>query len=157
MCPVSPPYLPPLAGGLKGGYPPAGGGIKGGLDSVDGARRVTDAGERLKRLIDNDDRAGRFAWKCLSHTMCYAAARIPEIADDIESIDNVMKWGFNWELGIFEAWDTIGVQESVERMKAENHAIPPLVEKSAKFRTYFVLQNIVQKSACEIQRGRKPH
>ena len=97
------------------------------FDSVDGVRRIADAGERLKRLIDSDDRAGQFAWKCLSHTMRYAASRIPEISDDLESIDNVMKWGFNWEHGIFEAWDAIGVPESVERMKAEVHAIPPLV------------------------------
>ena len=97
------------------------------FDSIGEVRRITDAGERLKRLIDSDDRAGRFAWKCLSHTMRYAAARSPEIADDIESIDNVMKWGFNWELGIFEAWDAISVPESVERMKEESYTIPPVV------------------------------
>jgi 3-hydroxyacyl-CoA dehydrogenase len=97
------------------------------FDSINEVRRIADAGERLKRLIDSNDRAGQFAWKCLNHTMCYAASRVPEIADDIESIDNVMRWGFNWELGIFEAWDAIGVPESVERMKAENHAIPPFV------------------------------
>ena len=118
--PLSPPASPR-------GSRDRGGGIKGGLDSISGVRRIADAGERLKRLINSDDRAGQFAWKCLSHTMRYAASRIPEIADDIESIDNVMKWGFNWELGIFEAWDAIGVSESVERMKAESHTIPPLV------------------------------
>ena len=107
--------------------PPASGGIKGGLDSINAVRRIANAGERLKRLIDSDDRAGQFAWKCLSHTMRYAASRIPEIADDLESIDNVMKWGFNWEHGIFEAWDAIGVPESVERMKAEDHASPSFV------------------------------
>ena len=97
------------------------------FDSINAARRIADAGERLKRLINSDDRAGQFAWKCLSHTMCYAASRIPEIADDPVSIDNVMKWGFNWELGVFEAWDAIGVPGSVERRKSENHAIPSLV------------------------------
>ena len=97
------------------------------FDSISGVRRITDAGERLKQLIDSNDRAGQFAWKCLSHTMHYAASRIPEIADDPVSIDKVMKWGFNWELGVFEAWDTIGVLESVERRKAENHAIPSFV------------------------------
>ena len=107
--------------------PPASGGIKEGLDSINAVRRIADAGERLKRLIDSDDRAGQFAWKCLSHTMRYAASRLPEIADDLESIDNVMKWGFNWELGIFEAWDAIGVTESIERMKAEDHTIPSFV------------------------------
>ena len=114
------PHSPPLS-------PPASGGIKGGLDSVNAVRQITDAGERLKRLIDSDDRAGQFAWKCLSHTMRYAASRIPEISNDLESIDNVMKWGFNWELGIFEAWDAIGVSESVARMKSESHTIPVLV------------------------------
>ena len=98
------------------------------FDSISGVRRITDAGERLKRLIDSDDRAGQFAWKCLNHTMRYAASRIPEIADDLESVDNVMKWGFNWELGIFEAWDAIGVPESVEQIKTESHTIPALVE-----------------------------
>ena len=98
------------------------------FDSINEVRRIADSGKRLKRLINSDDRAGQFAWKCLSHTMRYAASRIPEISDDLESIDNVMKWGFNWELGIFEAWDAIGVPESLERMKAENHTIPPLVE-----------------------------
>ena len=97
------------------------------FDSVGETRRIADAGERLKRLIDSNDRAGQFAWRCLSHTMRYAASRVPEVADDIESIDNVMKWGFNWELGIFEAWDAISVPESAERLKEENHTIPPLV------------------------------
>ena len=97
------------------------------FDLISEVRRITDAGKRLKRLIDSDDRAGQFAWKCLSHTMRYAAVRIPEIADDLESIDNVMKWGFNWELGIFEAWDAIGVSESVAQMKSESHTVPQLV------------------------------
>ena len=97
------------------------------FDSINEVRRIADAGERLKRLVASDDRAGQFAWKCLSHTMRYAASRIPEISDDLESIDNVMKWGFNWELGIFEAWDAIGVSESVARMKSESHTIPVLV------------------------------
>ncbi len=97
------------------------------FDSISAVRRIADAGERLKRLIGSDDREGQFAWKCLSHTMRYAASRIPEITDDLESIDNVMKWGFNWELGIFEAWDAIGVPESIARMKAEDHAIPSFV------------------------------
>ena len=68
--PLSPPASPR-------GSRDRGGGIKGRLDSIGKARRIADAGERLRQLIDSDDRAGRFAWKCLSHTMYYAAARIP--------------------------------------------------------------------------------
>ncbi len=91
------------------------------------ARNISDPGERLKSLIYSPDRAGRFIWKTTSELLLYAAARVPEIADDIVAIDNTMKLGFNWELGPFEAWDAIGVAESVERMEAEGKAIPPLV------------------------------
>jgi 3-hydroxyacyl-CoA dehydrogenase len=59
------------------------------------------------------------------------AERIPEIADTIVEIDNAIKWGFGWEIGVFEAWDAIGVRESVERMKAEGQKIPENVQKNA--------------------------
>ena len=130
--------------------PPASGGIKGGLDSINAVRRIADAGERLKRLIDSDDRAGQFAWKCLSHTMRYAASRIPEIADDLESIDNVMKWGFNWEHGIFEAWDAIGVTGIRRTDESRRPCDSASRCKSAGFRAYRISQNIVQKSVREI-------
>ncbi|MCZ6675716.1 MAG: 3-hydroxyacyl-CoA dehydrogenase/enoyl-CoA hydratase family protein [Candidatus Poribacteria bacterium] len=97
------------------------------FDSLDAVKRIPDAGQRIKQLVNSGDRAGEFAWKCISNVMIYAASRIPEISEDLVSIDNVMKWGFNWEIGVFEMWDAIGVPESVERMRSEGHAIPPLV------------------------------
>src|SRR5699024_12600324 len=58
------------------------------------------------------------------YLLLYAAHRIPEITDSVESIDRAMKWGFNWELGPFERWDAIGVRESVERMQEEGRDVP---------------------------------
>jgi 3-hydroxyacyl-CoA dehydrogenase len=83
--------------------------------------------ERLPALAYRDDRVGRFIWRTLSELLLYAGHRAPEIADDLESIDNAMKWGFKWDLGPFEAWDALGVARSVERMAAEGQEIPPLV------------------------------
>jgi 3-hydroxyacyl-CoA dehydrogenase len=40
-----------------------------------------------------------------------------------------MRWGFGWELGVFETWDAIGVEQSVARMRAEGSAIPASVER----------------------------
>ena len=59
----------------------------------------------------------------------YSAKRIPEIADTIVEIDRAMRWGFNWELGVFETWDAIGVEKSVARMKEEGQTIPANVQK----------------------------
>ena len=37
----------------------------------------------------------------------------------IVEIDRAMRWGFGWELGPFECWDSIGVEKSVRRMADE--------------------------------------
>src|SRR5699024_11753015 len=58
------------------------------------------------------------------YLLLYAAHRIPEITDSVESIDRAMKWSFNWELGPFERWDAIVVRESVERMQEEGRDVP---------------------------------
>jgi 3-hydroxyacyl-CoA dehydrogenase len=93
------------------------------------ARNVEDLRVRLKILFQAPDRSGQFYRKILSDTFHYAARRVPEISDDIVSIDKAMKWGFNWESGIFEMWDAIGVERIVEDWLRENRPIPPLVER----------------------------
>jgi len=64
----------------------------------------------------------------LSETLLYTANRLPEITDDIRNVDKAMKWGFGWELGPFEYWDTIGLEKSVSKMKEEEKQIPGWIE-----------------------------
>ena len=97
--------------------------------SLDAAKAIEDIPSRVKKLVWGDDRVGEFLWKTTSRISRYAANRIPEIADTIVEIDNAIKWGFGWEIGVFEAWDAIGVRESVERMRSEGQAVPASVEK----------------------------
>jgi 3-hydroxyacyl-CoA dehydrogenase len=97
--------------------------------SLDAAKAIDDKAKRVKTLVMGDDRVGEFLWKTTSRVCRYAANRIPEIADTIVEIDNAIKWGFGWEIGVFEAWDAIGVAESVERMRTEGQAIPANVER----------------------------
>ncbi|MEW6377428.1 MAG: 3-hydroxyacyl-CoA dehydrogenase NAD-binding domain-containing protein [Thermodesulfobacteriota bacterium] len=99
------------------------------LPSVEMAKNIEDLGERIKSLVMSPDRGGQFAWKTLKKTLLYSAEKIPEIADDVVSIDRAMRWGFNWELGPFELWDAIGLKSSVKRMEKEGDRIPPLVEQ----------------------------
>ena len=96
--------------------------------SLQQARQIDDVRKRLKLLAYADDRAGQFAWKVLSATLRYAAQLVPDVAEDIVSIDNAMKWGFNWELGPFETWDALGVRKAAEKMTADGDALPPIVE-----------------------------
>ena len=103
--------------------------VKTKFPSIDAAKQIEDTAKRVKALVWGDDRVGEFLWKTTSRVCRYAANRIPEIAGTIVEIDNAIKWGFGWEIGVFEAWDAIGVSESVERMRKEGQAIPANVEK----------------------------
>ena len=98
------------------------------FDSLGAIKNEEDPKKRLKKLVFADDVAGKFAWHVLSRSLVYSALRLGEIADDIVSIDQAMRWGFNWDLGPFEAWDAIGVADSVARMKAEGLAVPEWVQ-----------------------------
>jgi 3-hydroxyacyl-CoA dehydrogenase len=99
------------------------------LPSLDMAKNIEQTGERVKSLVWGKDRVGAFLWKTMSRTLSYAANRIPEIADTVVEVDRAMRWGFNWELGPFEIWDEIGVEQSVARLKEEGQPIPSNVQK----------------------------
>ncbi|MBK7704209.1 MAG: 3-hydroxyacyl-CoA dehydrogenase/enoyl-CoA hydratase family protein [Acidobacteria bacterium] len=102
--------------------------VKTKFSSLDAGKAIEDIPSRVKKLVWGDDKVAEFLWKTTARISRYAANRIPEIADTIVEIDNAIKWGFGWEIGVFETWDAIGVAESVERMKNEGQAIPANVQ-----------------------------
>ena len=99
------------------------------LPSLDAAKNIEDLPQRIKVLVWGKDRVGTFLWKTMSRTFRYTANLIPEIADTIVEVDRAMRWGYNWELGIFETWDAIGVEKSIAKMKEEGAKIPANVQK----------------------------
>ncbi|HVQ56197.1 MAG TPA: 3-hydroxyacyl-CoA dehydrogenase/enoyl-CoA hydratase family protein [Pyrinomonadaceae bacterium] len=122
--------------------------------SLDAAKAVEDIPKRVKTLVWGEDKVGQFLWKTGSRISRYAANRIPEIADTIVEIDNALKWGFGWEIGVFEAWDAIGVPESVERMRAEGQPIPASVEKMlASGATSFYKEEDGKRSFYDLVKG----
>jgi 3-hydroxyacyl-CoA dehydrogenase len=60
--------------------------------------------------------------------LLYTAEVAPSIAHSIDDVDRTMQWGFGWELGPFETWDAIGVQEVLAAL-GEVRAVPPLVDE----------------------------
>jgi 3-hydroxyacyl-CoA dehydrogenase len=97
--------------------------------SLEAAKTVEDTRARVKSLFWGKDRVGEFLWKTSSRVFAYAANRIPEIADTVVEVDRAMKWGFGWELGVFEAWDAVGVEKVVARWKDEGKAVPQNVQR----------------------------
>ena len=93
------------------------------LESVEAARGG------LRALVEHPDHGGQYAWRVLSHTLSYAAALVPEIADDIHAVDEAMKNGYAWKWGPFELIDKLGPRWFAERLAAEGMVVPPLLEK----------------------------
>ena len=97
--------------------------------SIGVAKGIEDPLKRIKKLYWSDDKVGEFLRKTSGRVSRYSANRIPEIANTVVEIDNALKWGFGWEVGVFEAWDAVGVKESVERMKEDGDTVPENVQK----------------------------
>ena len=85
--------------------------------------------DRLRALVQSDDRAGRLIWHTIGQTLAYASKRIPEITDSVAELDSAMKWGFGWEMGPFETWDALGVRTTVERMRRTGIDAAPWVQE----------------------------
>ena len=99
------------------------------LPVVEMAKNVDDPAERVRLVMNSEDRGGRFAWKTMSEVFTYAANRVPEITDCLVDIDRAMKWGFAWEMGLFEMWDAVGVAASVARLEKEGRPAPENVRR----------------------------
>jgi 3-hydroxyacyl-CoA dehydrogenase len=86
------------------------------FDSVKSAKDVEKLGERLKVLLEADDKAANLVRALTYQAFQYASSIIPEVADTPKPIDDAVRWGFMHEAGPFETWDMLGVKESLERM-----------------------------------------
>lgn len=98
------------------------------FDSV-GEHRKKPLPERLKALImASDDRAGQFLFHHHAFYLSYASQRVPEITETLVNVDNAQRWGFNHEMGPFEIWDALGVQESVTKFEEAGYDVAEWVK-----------------------------
>lgn len=87
------------------------------FESIGKAKDVENLGERLKILLQGEDRAAQLVRALIYQGFSYASECIPEIADLPQPVDDAMRWGFNHEAGPFETWDMLGVTETCQAMK----------------------------------------
>ena len=71
----------------------------------------------LKKLINREDKYGKYAWSVISKIINYASSLVPGITDEFNDIDEAMRLGFNWSKGPFEMLEEIGVSNFFDKFK----------------------------------------
>ena len=85
----------------------------------------------LGPLMDYPDEGAAFVSDILLDSLAYAAHLVPDVTDDVHSIDSAMKAGFNWKRGPFEMMDSIGAASMVERLEASGRSVPGFLRTAA--------------------------
>ncbi|MBS7528658.1 enoyl-CoA hydratase/isomerase family protein [Fusibacter paucivorans] len=99
---------------------------------VDAIGEALQSKDPLKAIINGSSEENKFVWEITKNVLLYSARRVPEITTDYRLIDKAMVWGYNWALGPFQMWDSIGVEDAVERMEKEGETIPQWVLERIK-------------------------
>ena len=97
------------------------------FDSVRNAKDVEGLADRLKVLLNADDKAANLVRALTYQGFQYASSIIPEVADTVKPIDDAVRWGFMHAAGPFEMWDTLGVRETMKEMQVAGYPAAPWV------------------------------
>jgi 3-hydroxyacyl-CoA dehydrogenase len=89
--------------------------------TLEATKPVDDLAKRIPMLFAGKDKAGEFYRKSFAGLFAYVSNRIPEISDNLYSIDDAMKAGFGWQLGSYEVWDIIGVEAGLKLIEENGH------------------------------------
>lgn len=125
------------------------------FDSVGKARKAESLGEKLKIMLDEDDRAARLVKALTYQAFQYASTIIPEVADTPKPLDDATRWGFMHEAGPFETWDMLGVRETIEVMRSEGYAPAEWVEGMLKSGrdTFYEYDNGTKVGVYDVNKG----
>ena len=95
----------------------------------------------LGPLMDYPDEGAAFVSDILLDSLSYAAHLVPDVTDDIYSIDSAMKAGFNWKAGPFQMMDSVGVASMVERLEASGRSVPDFLRTAAENGGFYSIED----------------
>lgn len=100
--------------------------------TLEATKTIDRLEKRWPMLTAGQDKAGEFYRAMLGGLLCYAAACVPEISDELYKIDDAMVAGFGWEMGPFATWDALGMQKGMELIEKAGHTVPMWVAEMAQ-------------------------
>ncbi len=111
------------------------------------AKKVEIIEKRIQDIVALDDKSGHFLKDLLCGIYSYSANRVPEISDQIYSVDNAMKAGYAWSYGPFEYWDMLGVKEGAELATSLGETLPSWVDEmiASGANSFYKVENGIRK------------
>jgi len=99
--------------------------------TLEQTKPIDDLVQRTKMLYNGTYKAGEFYRKSFNGLFAYVSNRLPEITDELYKIDDAMRAGFGWELGPFEAWDAIGLKDTITKVEEDGHTVADWIKQMA--------------------------
>ena len=97
--------------------------------SLKDAKQIDNLGSRLRHMFKAGDEAGQYVRAHMGEIFGYTSQMIPEISDTLYAVDDAMRTGYAWDVGVFEAWDMIGVKAGIEAAEARDFEVADWVKE----------------------------
>ncbi len=113
------------------------------FDIFEKAKAIDDLRKRLPVLLSDKGKVGEFYRYLFYSLFEYSSNRIPEITGELYKIDEALKAGFGRKLGPFEAWDALGVEQTVKAMEEQGFTPAPWVYDMLKngYKSFYKIEN----------------
>lgn len=93
------------------------------IPSLDAVKQIENLAGRIRTFFKHDDKAAQLVQKSLGGLFAYVSNRIPEISDNLYSIDDALRAGFAWEVGPFQYWDMVGAKAGIAAAEKEGETV----------------------------------
>jgi 3-hydroxyacyl-CoA dehydrogenase len=121
--------------------------VRANLPSLNLAKQIEELPQRVRALFKAEDKGGELIRRSLAGLFAYVSNRIPEISNHLYSIDDALRTGFAWEVGPFQYWDIIGIENGVKAAEAQGEIVADWVKEmvAGGFKTFYIAENGVKK------------
>jgi len=116
--------------------------IKVKSDVIRSAKKIDLFDKRIQTLIDGEEKENKFFKEYFAALLAYTSNRLPEITDNIYSVDDAMRAGYMWGYGPFEYWDQIGFYKGLEIIAECGESLPTWINelKGTDFDSFYRLK-----------------
>lgn len=110
-------------------------------DEVKSIMKVAEPKECMQRLLASDNPQAQFLVACFRDLFHYCAFHLETIADTTRDVDLAIRWGYGWQQGPFETWQSSGfnemkrvIEEAIANGAAMSNApLPTWLNELARF------------------------